>query len=135
MSEDKKKQVLGLVQDRLKTLAELPLLSRYFFEEPAIDLALIDDNKQIKKLSREEQVALLQAAYDGLVSSEFDAESIQNTLNTLLETTGMKPGIVFGLIRIATTWAPFSPQLNDTLEILGRETTLSRIQRAIDHLK
>lgn len=134
VDDDKKRQVLALVQDRLKTLAELPLLSRYFFEEPAVDLALIDDNKQLKKLSREEQRELLTAAQTALRSSEFDAESIQNTLNQLLETTGQKPGTLFSLIRIATTWAPFSPQLNDTLAVLGRETTLGRITKAIDTL-
>lgn len=133
-SEQYKKQILSLVQDRLKTLADLPLLTRFFFEEPAIDLALIDDNKQLKKMSREEQRALLQAAHDALSSSEFDAESIQATLNQLLETTGQKPGILFSLVRIATTWAPFSPQLNDTLAILGRETTLARIKNSIEKL-
>lgn len=133
--EDKRRQVLALVQDRLKTLAELPLLSRYFFEEPAVDLLLIDDNKQLKKLDREEQCALLQAAHDALSNSDFDAESIQNTLNQLLETTGQKPGILFSLVRIATTWAPFSPQLNDTLAVLGKDTALNRLQTAIDSLK
>lgn len=134
VGDEKKREVLGLVQDRLKTLAELPLLTRYFFEEPHTDLTLIDDNKQLKKLSREEQRSLLQAAHNVLQESEFDAESIQNTLNGLLETTGQKPGILFSLIRIATTWAPFSPQLNDTLAILGRDKTLARITKAINQL-
>lgn len=132
--KSKRKQVLTLVQDRLKTLAELPLLSRYFFEEPQIDLALLDDNKQLKKLSREEQRSLLQAAHDALSSSEFDAASIQVTLNQLLESTGQKPGVLFSLVRVATTWAPFSPQLNDTLAVLGRDTTLARITEAIKQL-
>ncbi len=135
VDENKQRQVLVLVQDRLKTLAELPLLSRYFFEEPQVDLTLIDDNKQLKKLTREEQRSLLQSAYDTLQGSEFDAESIQTTLNHLLETTGQKPGILFSLIRIATTWAPFSPQLNDTLAILGQETVLARLKTAIDSLQ
>lgn len=135
IGDDKKREVLTLVQDRLKTLAELPLLTRFFFEEPTVDLTLIDDNKQLKKLSREEQRNLLQSAHDTLESSEFDTESIQNTLNQLLETTGQKPGTLFSLIRIATTWAPFSPQLNDTLAILGRETTLARIAHAMTALK
>lgn len=130
-----KRQVLTLVQDRIKTLAELPLLSSYFFEEPVINLSLIDDNKQLKKLSRVEQRDILAAAHEALSVSEFDATSIQTTLNQLLETTGQKPGILFSLIRISTTWAPFSPQLNDTLAILGRDTTLSRLDRAVDSLK
>lgn len=133
--ESYKKQILGLVQDRLKTLAELPLLTRYFFEEPHVDLTLIDGNKQLKKLTRKEHCTLLQATRDALGESEFDAESVQTTLNRLLETTGQKPGILFSLIRIATTWAPFSPQLNDTLAILGRDTTLARVQTAISALE
>lgn len=123
-----KKQVLALVQDRLKTLAELPMMSRYFFEEPAVDLALISNSKQLRKLDRSEQRELLQTARGAL--AELDAwtpESIQQCLNSLLEKTGQKPGVLFSLIRIATTWAPFSPQLNDTLALLGRETTLKRL--------
>jgi glutamate--tRNA ligase len=37
--------------------------------------------------------------------------------------------VLFSLIRIATTWAPFSPQLNDTLALLGKERTLARIEQ------
>ena len=47
--------------------------------------------------------------------------------NQLLKTTGQKPGLLFSLIRIVVTWAPFSPQLNDTLALLGRDRTLARI--------
>jgi glutamyl-tRNA synthetase len=49
----------------------------------------------------------------------------------LLDSLQQKPGIVFSLIRIATTWAPFSPQLNDTLALLGKETTLRRISNSL----
>jgi glutamate--tRNA ligase len=49
-----------------------------------------------------------------------------------LETTGQKPGILFSLIRIAVTWAPFSPQLNDTLALIGRERTMARLQSYLD---
>lgn len=126
-----KKQVLGLVQDRLKTLNDLPVLSRYFFEEPTPNLDLITTNKQLKKLSSEEQAGLLSAAKTALESSDWTSDAIQETLNQLLETTGQKPGILFSLVRIATTWAPFSPQLNDTLALLGKDRTLARLDTAI----
>ena len=131
-----KKQVLALVQDRLKTLAELPLMSRYFFEEPAVDLELISGSKQLRKLDSGEQRELLQIARGAL--AELDAwtpELIQQCLNSLLEKTGQKPGTLFSLIRIATTWAPFSPQLNDTLALLGKETTLARLALATSAIK
>ena len=127
-----KKQVLTLAQDRLKTLKDLPGLTSYFFEEPARDDSLITDNKQLKKLSPDEisdLLVIVKAEFEKLDS--WTPESIQTTLNQLLEITDQKPGILFSLIRIVTTWAPFSPQLNDTLALLGKETTLARIQSGI----
>ena len=123
-----KRQVLALVQDRLKTLAELPMMSRFFFEEPEINYELITGNKQLKKLSEGEIRELLQTAHDKLAElADWSPETIQETLNQLLEITGQKPGVLFSLIRIVTTWAPFSPQLNDTLALFGKDKTLSRI--------
>lgn len=130
--EGTRRQVLALVQDRLKTLADLPILTSYFFEEPTPDWTMVDDNKQLAKLERAEQIAILQASVTTLSSSDFDSDSIQAALNSLLEITGQKPGIVFSLIRLALSWAPFSPALNDTIAALGQHTTLDRLQRAID---
>lgn len=133
-TDSHKKQVLELAQDRLKTLKDLPALTSYFFEEPAVDWSLISENKQLKKLPADEIRGLLQAAHDALNQSEWTPEAIQDTLNQLLETTGQKPGTLFSLIRIATTWAAFSPQLNDTLALLGKEKALARIANAISEV-
>ena len=131
--ENYKKQVLALAQDRLKTLKDLPALTSYFFEEPAPDMSLITDNKQLKKLTETERNNLLTAVKDEFEAlDDWSSESIQATLNGLLEKTGQKPGTLFSLIRIVTTWAPFSPQLNDTLALLGKATTLKRLANAID---
>jgi len=127
-----KKQVLALVQDRLKTLADLPLLTSYFFERPTPQWSMVDDNKQLAKLDRETQRTLLKAARSALEESEFDAEALQITLNNLLETTGQKPGILFSLIRLAVSWAPFSPALNETLATLEKGETITRLTEAID---
>lgn len=127
-----KQQILSLVQDRLKTLADLPLLSSYFFEEPTPDWTMVDDNKQLKKFTREDLSAVLQQTVAALESSEFSANAVQETLNTLLETTSQKPGVLFSMIRLAVSWAPFSPALNDTLATLGQQTTIDRLRRAIE---
>ena len=132
--EGRQKEILALVQDRLKTLADLPTLSSYFFEEPSVDWSMIQTNKQLAKLTTDELSGLLTATKEALATSEFDAESIQNTLNGLLETTGQKPGILFSLIRLSVSWAPFSPALNDTLAVLGRDTVLARIDQSLNAL-
>ena len=131
--EHYKKQVLALAQDRLKTFKDLPALTSYFFEEPVRDDVLITENKQLKKLSTEDISHLLSLVKTELEAvSDWNPETIQNSLNALLETTGQKPGILFSIIRIVTTWAPFSPQLNETLALLGKDTTVARIKAAQD---
>ena len=135
--EAHKKQVLALVQGRLKTLADLPILTEYFFTEPSPDWEMVSTNKQLKKLNQEEIVTLLaatKAVIADMPESDFVAENIQDTLNQLLETTGQKPGILFSLIRLAVSWAPFSPALHDTLATLGKDTTLRRLTESIESL-
>ncbi len=129
-SEGRKREILTLVKDRLKTLADLPLLTEYFFAEPMPNWDMLAENKQLKKLEKDEIRSLLDTTINALETSAFDTESLQNTLNQLLETTGQKPGILFSLIRLAVSWAPFSPALNETLATLGKDTVIERLQRA-----
>lgn len=131
---DERKKILALVQDRLKTLADLPVLTSYFFTEPEINLEMIEENKQLAKLSHDEIKTLLTATQTAFTTSEFDSESLQNTLNQLLEITGQKPGILFSLIRLVVSWAPFSPALNETLAAIGKDKTISRIDSTIKNL-
>lgn len=126
-----KKQILALVQDRLKTLADLPMLTSYFFERPTPNWTMVDENKQLSKLDREALVSLLNAAYEALDESDFTPEALQETLNELLVTTNQKPGILFSLIRLSVSWAPFSPALNETLAALEKTETLQRISEAV----
>jgi glutamyl-tRNA synthetase len=136
-SEPLKRHVLELVQDRLKTLKDLAILTDYFFVEPTADWSMIDNNKQLSKLSKEELKDLLQASFDALnrlESDGFTPLAVQETLNQLLVTTGQKPGILFSLIRTVISWAPFSPALDHTLSVLGKTISLARIDAAINDL-
>ncbi len=131
---DLKKQVVGLVQERLKYLAELPDLTAFFFSDLPINPELITGNKQLKKLDASEIKQLLSQAQATLEQSSFTAQDLQERLNKLLEATGQKPGVLFSLIRIATTQAPASPGLAETLAVLGKETSLRRITAQIEAL-
>ncbi|MDB5165476.1 MAG: gltX [Candidatus Saccharibacteria bacterium] len=130
-SDERKKTILALVQDRLKTLKDLSVITDYFFADPTPDWNMIAENKQLKKLDNDTLAGLLHAAKDAFEKSDdFSADGIQNTLNDLLETTGQKPGILFSVIRLAVSWAPFSPALNDTLSVLGKDIVLARLDSA-----
>ena len=130
-----KKKVLALAQDRLKTLRDLPALTSYFFEEPEIDMKLITENKQLKRLTDNELKHLLRASESALDRlDEWTSKNIQSCLNSLLEELKTKPSVLFSLVRIAATWAPFSPQLNETLALVGKKRTLLRLRRLLDSL-
>jgi glutamyl-tRNA synthetase len=127
-----KKSVLKLVFERLKYFAELPELTKFFFEDLPVDSSLIDSNKQLGKFSKQELKDLLQTTKSSLEQSDFSLDDLSERLNNLLEQTGQKPGVLFSLIRIATTQAPASPGLAETLSVLGKETSMRRIDQQLD---
>ncbi|HTE58407.1 MAG TPA: glutamate--tRNA ligase [Verrucomicrobiae bacterium] len=123
-----KKQVLGLVQERLKYFAELPDLTRFFFTDLPLNPALISEHKQLKKLEKETLKTLLETAQTQLEQSDFSVDDLTTRLNELLAATDTKPAVLFSLVRIATTQAPASPGLAETLAVLGKEVSLRRLQ-------
>lgn len=130
-----KNNVLHLVKDRLKTLQDIPLITNFLFIEPTPDKQLLANHKQLAKLTDSTLVAYLGTIAKTFAASEdFSSSTIQTMLNDLLEQTGEKPITLFSLVRIATTWAPFSPDLAPSLELLGKARTLQRITDAARYI-
>ncbi len=132
--EPYKQKVLALVQERLKYLAELPSLTTFFFADLPVDTNLINNHKQLSKLDKTELENLLKQTITSLENSDFTPDDLTKKLNHLLEQTGQKPAVLFSLIRIATTQAPSSPGLADTMAILGKERSLKRIKLQLQNL-
>lgn len=126
-----KRQVLALVQERLKYLGELGDLTRFFFTDLPVDPGLIANHKQLAKIAPDDLRAWLETTKQELEASDFTTEDLNNRLNHLLEVTGQKPGVLFSLIRIATTQAPASPGLADTLAVLGKDRSLTRLDQQL----
>jgi len=123
-----KLQVLSIIYDRLKTLSDLRTMTDYFFIDPEIDLEMLTSNKFLKNLSEAEIEELLKTSITALAALDtWDADHLQTTLNNLLIETNKKPAELFSLIRLALSYAPFSPALDLTMSVLGRETTLARL--------
>jgi glutamyl-tRNA synthetase len=129
--ENYKKQVLNLVQERLKYFKELSDLTIFFFKDLPVDPSLWQKNKQLKKCDKLELKVLLEQAKTTLEQSDFTEQDLTKQLNELLEQTAQKPGILFSLIRIATTQAPASPALAATLSVLDKETSLRRLDQML----
>ena len=131
---DFKKAVLRLVQERLKYFEELPELTSFFFSDLPVKPELWQSHPQLQKLSNIELMELLKQSRESLAQSNFELNDLVEQLNQLLVQTAQKPVVLFSLIRIATTQAPASPGLADTLLILGKETTLRRIDQMLQAL-
>jgi glutamyl/glutaminyl-tRNA synthetase len=77
---------------------------------------------------------MLTVSREVLGQSDFIQADLEQRLNQLLATLNQKPVILFSLIRIATTQAPASPALADTLAVLGKETVIRRIDTMLASL-
>ncbi len=127
-----KRSVLTLVQERLKYFGELAELSRFFFVDLPVNPDLISHHKQLAKLTKPDLKDLLSQARDALQHSNFETSDLTDCLNSLLAQTGQKPAVLFSLIRIATTQSPASPSLAESLNVLGKEKVLKRIDQQLD---
>jgi glutamyl-tRNA synthetase len=109
-----------LVQEKIAKLSDYPDFAGFFFGEVEPDAAELDGG-----------APMLAAAEEALVSLEpFDADSIESALRAKADELGLKPRQAFQPIRVAVTGSRISPGLFESIELLGREKTLSRLQAA-----
>jgi glutamyl-tRNA synthetase len=107
-----------LVQEKIAKLGEFPDFAGFLFHD--VEVAELDGDKPV-----------VAAARDALAELEpFDAATIEAALRGVLERLGLKPRQGFQPIRIAVTGSKVSPGLFESIELLGRETTLSRLSAA-----
>ena len=105
--------------------------ARYLY---TADEDLAYDEKAVKKwLGKQGARQALEAAAGALSNiddADWSAENIEAALDPLPEQLGMGKGKVFQPIRVAAVGTAVSPGIGDTLELLGRSSTLARIKRA-----
>nr|WP_239580124.1 glutamate--tRNA ligase [Microlunatus panaciterrae] len=115
-----------LIQERINTLSEVtPMLGFLFLPDDQIE---IDPAAGLKP----DAGPVLAAAAEALRTVEsFDHASIEAALRAaLIEGLGLKPKVAFGPVRVAITGRKISPPLFESLELLGRESALTRVAAA-----
>ncbi|MEL7562679.1 glutamate--tRNA ligase [Dehalogenimonas sp. 4OHTPN] len=126
------KGVLALIQERVKKLGDLrdqPELTRFFFHENleyhAVDLA----GKGFTTISTRQALEL---SLDRLLKLDpFTIQAMEDSLRALAGELGLKPGQLFGCLRVAVTGQTVSPPLFQTMAVLGRERTIKRLNGAV----
>ncbi|HVF04607.1 MAG TPA: glutamate--tRNA ligase [Frankiaceae bacterium] len=126
------RNAIPLIQTRLARLTEAPDLVRFLFTESAP----IDPAAAAKTLVGEVLPAL-EASRRALAALEtWDAAAIEAALRAaLVEGLGLKPKHAFGPLRVAVTGRTISPPLFESMELLGRDATLARLDAAITDVR
>ena len=118
--------ILGMYQQRMATFAEMAENSAFFFREPEYDQAAGD-----KFLRRGEGHAMLTRIGELLgTASSWDAATLAPIMEEIIA-MGEKRGAAAQTLRVAISGGAVSPPLLESIVLLGREKTLSRIQQAL----
>jgi glutamyl-tRNA synthetase len=121
--------IVPFIQQRLVTLEEAPGLTAFLFEEPVFPAA----EELIGKNMSSEQSRQAAARSFELLSAlpDIAPETAEAPMRALADELGLKAGQLFGVLRVAVTGKKVSPPLFESMALLGKATTLDRIQRAV----
>ena len=123
--------VAAHVQERARTLAEVPSMVDFLFlEEPVIDQAAWD-----KAITRNAAAAgVLEDAITCYHDAHWDTDELHRLTAAVADRHGLKLAKAQAPIRAAVTGRAVGPPLFESLHLLGRERTLERLERAKDTL-
>jgi glutamyl-tRNA synthetase len=117
--EELARQVAPLVQEKITTFSEFPSFAGFFFQRVDPDPTLLEGGGPL--------LAAARAELEGI--EPFTGAQIEDALRGLAEREGLKPRQAFQPIRAAVTGSNVSPGLFESIELLGREETLARLDR------
>jgi len=116
--QDRVRATVPIVQEKLEKFSQYPDYVRFLFEDVAPPAGLDD--------------RICRAAAERLETVEpWEATAIEEALRALVDELGEKPRQAFQAIRLAVTGTKVSPSLFESLELLGRETSLRRLTAAV----
>lgn len=123
--------VITIQADRVKTLAELAQISRYFYEEYESF-----DEKAAKKHLRPVAKQALEVVCEKLQAlTDWKPESIQIAINSTAEELEIGMGKVGMPLRVASTGGGNSPSLDVTLALIPKATVVQRISKALKYIE
>ncbi|MEE8119640.1 MAG: glutamate--tRNA ligase [Gammaproteobacteria bacterium] len=120
-------EVVQAQQERAKTLLEMALNSRFFYEE----FTAYDEKAARKNLTSFSLpgLAMIQEKLTELVT--WQANAIHDVIVATAASLDLKLGKVAQPVRVAVTGGAVSPPIDITLQLLGKEVALARLARAI----
>lgn len=119
LDKNKQLEITKLVQDRIKTLKEFDELAKFFWKRPNVNKKLLGKNYKEHLKETLNVIENLQ---------KLDLENLGISLRDVITQKSFHTGNFFMDLRIAITGSKFTPPINDSIIILGKEETLKRIE-------
>lgn len=124
-------KLISLYQPQMSYGAEIVELTKQFFVEE-----IKFDEEELEILKQETTVAVFEDFLEKLeIAGDFTSESIKTLIKTIQKDTGVKGKNLFMPIRIASTGSMHGPELNTSLELLGRDRVVARVKVALELIK
>ncbi len=130
ISPEKMLRITPLIRERIKLLRDVLTAADFFFVDqlPPYDPAELTPQKGDAAMA----LKVLTRAREVLAKVEFKHDPLDQALRAAAQDLGVKAGQMFQPIRVAVCGRKNAPPLFETLEVLGRETTLERIEQAVE---
>ncbi|RLA80001.1 MAG: glutamate--tRNA ligase [Deltaproteobacteria bacterium] len=114
------------LQPRAKTLEEMAEQAVFYFRPPTAY-----DEKGVRKFFTPAGIAFLEGFKESLKRTPFDPDGLEGAFRKLAEELGLKTRDAAQAVRLALTGKTVSPGLFEVMDVLGKEETISRLQKAI----
>ena len=129
VDEERLVKVVPLLQNRIVTLDDSPVMGGFFFRE---DVQPDPQDLVGKNMTPADSAVAARKAYDILAALPvIDQEAAEEPLRGLAESLGLSAGQLFGILRAAVTGQTVSPPLFESMAVIGKTKVLERIQNAI----
>jgi len=121
---------MPLVAERINKLAEAPAMLGFLF---ASEEEFTRNEADVAKLLDDQGLSVVKAAHGALADvPHWSTAEIEEALRgALIEGMALKPRVAFGPVRVAVTGSRVSPPLFESMELLGRDRSLARLQSAL----
>ncbi|MCT4221874.1 glutamate--tRNA ligase [Elizabethkingia anophelis] len=130
VSDEKALKIIGLMKERATFVKDIYNDGKFFFHAPESF-----DEKASKKAWSPETAVLMQELTEAISSLDFKAEIIKESIHHLAEAKGLGMGKVMMPLRLSLVGELKGPDVPDLMEMIGKEETISRINKAIETLK
>ena len=133
VNDDVLLKMIPLIRERLTTLDDCIAFGAFFFKD---DVPPTPADLVAKGLDAQQSAEIARRAYQILEAQpDLSHERCEPPMRAYVEESGYSANQVFGILRVAVTGQKVSPPLFESMEIIGREVCLSRINNAIGMLE